>query len=405
MRTLISFAALFLSVALVQLSSGALGPLDALAGAASGFSTPEIGALGSAHFAGFFLGCWLAPRLMGSIGHSRTFAAVAAVGAISALMHPVAVDPLFWAVLRVGTGFAVAGAYTVVESWLQAKLVNETRARVFSIYRIVDGGAALAAQGLVALLDPTSYVAYNIIAALCCLCLIPITLTRQTAPPTPAAPRLRPLLAFQLSPVAAFGVVVTGLTTSSFRMVGPVFALERGLDPAEIALFLMAGIAGGLVAQFPVGWLADRYERRSVLVWNSVAALVVCGAITAGVVETGWEVYAASFLFGAAAFPIYSICAAHANDRAAPDQMVELSAALIFIYGIGAIASPLAAAGLIEMFGANALFTYVACAHVALIAFSLYRRTARAAPAEKGRYRYLPRTSFTIGRIFRHRDP
>ena len=87
------FAALFVSVALVQLGIGLLGPLDALSGAARGFSTNEIGLLGSAHFAGFLMGCMATPRLMGRIGHSRTFAAMAAKGVTAAPLHPVIYDP------------------------------------------------------------------------------------------------------------------------------------------------------------------------------------------------------------------------------------------------------------------------------------------------------------------------
>ena len=82
MRLLISFAALFLSVILLQLSSGGVGPLDVLSGLQLGFTKQEIGFLGSAHFLGFFIGCWWAPRLMGSVGHSRAFAAFTAAGAI-----------------------------------------------------------------------------------------------------------------------------------------------------------------------------------------------------------------------------------------------------------------------------------------------------------------------------------
>ena len=48
MRTIISFAALFLSVMLVQLGSGSLAPLDALSGLTLGFSTLEIAAFSSA---------------------------------------------------------------------------------------------------------------------------------------------------------------------------------------------------------------------------------------------------------------------------------------------------------------------------------------------------------------------
>ena len=54
MRLLLSFAALLLSVAFLQLSSGTIGTLDALSGLMAGFSRVEIGFLGSAHFVGFF---------------------------------------------------------------------------------------------------------------------------------------------------------------------------------------------------------------------------------------------------------------------------------------------------------------------------------------------------------------
>ena len=93
MRTLISFAALFLSVILLQLSSGAVGPLDALSGLTLDFTKTDVGLLGSAHFLGFFIGCWWAPRLMGSIGHSRAFAAFTATGAIGLLGHMLIIDP------------------------------------------------------------------------------------------------------------------------------------------------------------------------------------------------------------------------------------------------------------------------------------------------------------------------
>ena len=88
MRLLISFIALFASISLLQLSSGAIGPLDVLSGAAEGFSNTQIGLLGSSHFLGFFVGFWWAPRLMGSVGHSRAFSAFAATGAIGAIAHP-----------------------------------------------------------------------------------------------------------------------------------------------------------------------------------------------------------------------------------------------------------------------------------------------------------------------------
>ncbi|MEM7632530.1 MAG: MFS transporter, partial [Pseudomonadota bacterium] len=249
MRLLISFAALFLSVVLLQLSSGALGPLDALSGLALDFSRQEIGILGSAHFLGFFIGCWWAPRLMGSVGHSRAFAAFTAAGAIGLLAHMLIVDAMAWAVMRVASGLCVAGCYTVIEAWLQAKVTNETRGRAMGTYRVVDMGASLVAQLFIGVLEPASYVSYNLLAIICCAALLPLTLTTVRQPETPAAPRLRPRLAATRSPLAAAGVVVAALSSASFRMVGPVYGQEVGLSTGQIAWFMAAFVLGGALAQ------------------------------------------------------------------------------------------------------------------------------------------------------------
>jgi len=141
MRMIISFAALFLSAALLQFSSGGVGPLDALTGLSIGFSKSQVGFLGSAHFLGFFIGCWWAPRLMGNVGHSRAFAVFTAMGAIGMAAHVVVSDPNWWALFRIASGVCVAGCYTVIEAWLQAKVTNETRGRAMGTYRIVDMGS------------------------------------------------------------------------------------------------------------------------------------------------------------------------------------------------------------------------------------------------------------------------
>ncbi|WP_147106576.1 MFS transporter [Tateyamaria sp. syn59] len=405
MRMLISFAALFLSVILLQLSSGALGPLDALSGLVLDFTRQEIGLLGSAHFLGFFIGCWWAPRLMGSVGHSRAFAAFTAAGAIGLLAHMLVVDPLAWAVMRVASGMCVAGCYTVIEAWLQSKVTNETRGRTMAVYRLMDMGASLAAQLVIGVLEPASYVSYNILAIVCCAALLPLTLTTVKQPETPSAPRLRPRLAAQRSPLAAAGVVVAALSSASFRMVGPIYGQEVGLTTQQIAWFMAAFVLGGALAQYPVGWLADKYDRRWVLIWLSGAAVASCGitAFTTGLSPAGIMITAG--VFGLTTFPIYSVAAAHAHDFADASERVELSAALMFYFALGAIAAPFAATVLIDAFGPPALFGMIAVGHVVLIVFGLARMRARATPAERTRYVYAPRTSFQIGRLLgRSRD-
>jgi MFS family permease len=399
MRLLISFAALFLSVVLLQLGAGGVAPLDAISGVALNFSTAQIGILGSAHFVGFFIGCWWAPRLMGEVGHSRAFAALVAAGTIGILAHMLVINPYAWAMMRVTSGICIAGCYTIIEAWLQAKVTNATRGRAMGTYRVVDICGSLGAQLMIGVLEPASYVSYNLLALLCCAALFPLTLTKAEPPEMPVTPRLRPRLAWERSPLAAAGVIVSGVTGAAFRMVGPVYGLEVGLRVDQIALFLAAFVVGGALAQIPVGWLADKYDRRGVLIGLSVAGIAAC-ALTILLSGAGtMAVFFAAVIFGFATLPIYSVSTAHAHDFATSAERVELSAALMFLYAVGAIASPFLASVVIDAFGPSAMVLMIAIAHIFLIIFGIARMRVRPSPDEKTAYTYEPRTSFWIGRL------
>ena len=406
MRMVISFAALLFSVLLLQLSSGGVGPLDALTGLDNGFSRAQVGFLGSMHFVGFFVGCWWAPRLMGEVGHSRAFAVFTAMGAIGMAGHILIFDPTAWAVLRIGSGICIAGCYTVIESWLQAKVTNATRGRAMGLYRVVDMGGSLVAQLMIGTLaSMETYVAYNLLTILCCASLLPLALTRVPQPETPKAPRLRPSLAWQMSPLAVAGVLVAALSSAAFRMVGPIYGQEVGLEAGQIGLFLAAFVAGGAVAQFPAGWLADKYDRRWVLIWLSVASVVSCAVtVAASGLGTGGIMASAAF-FGFTTFPVYSVAASHAHDFATSEERVELSAALMFFYATGAIAAPWGTSLLIDLFGPAALFYLISLGHILLVVFGLSRMRVRETREDRTPYVYAPRTSFTIGRLLgRSRD-
>ena len=401
MRLLISFASLFLSVILLQLSTGGVGPLDALSGLTLGFTKGQIGLLGSAHFAGFFIGCWFAPRLMGNVGHARAFAAFAATGAIALLAHMLWIDAYAWAVMRLGSGLCVAGCYTVIEAWLQSKVTNETRGRAMGTYRVTDMVGSLVSQILISVLEPAHYISYNLLALLCCAAILPLVLTKEAQPEVPEAPRLRPMLAITRSPLAAAAMVVSGLTTAAFRMVGPIYGQEVGLEINQIAYFLAAFVLGGALAQYPMGWLADKYDRRWVLIGLSIAAMASCATTVAFGTSGQTAILLTAGFFGFTTFPIYSVAAAHAHDFAESHERVELSAALMFLYAVGAIASPYTASLLLDAYGPSALFYMISVGHAVLVVFGITRMRARPTRAARTSYVYSPRTSFLIGRLTR----
>ena len=208
------------------------------------------------------------------------------------------------------------------------------------------------------------------------------------------------MLAFARSPLAVAGAIVAALSSASFRMVGPVYGQGVGLALDQIAVFLAAFVAGGALAQFPVGWLADKYDRRWVLIWLSVAAIAssIATATLTGLSTTGIMINAA--IFGLTTFPIYSVASAHAHDFASSEERVELSAALMFWYATGAIAAPYLASLLMDVFGPPALFAMIAVGHAGLVVFGLVRMRARPARPSTS-YVYAPRTSFMVGKLLK----
>jgi MFS family permease len=141
-------------------------------------------------------------------------------------------------------------------------------------------------------------------------------------------------------------------------------ARRWGWPPTRSRSFSRPIVVGGALAQWPAGWLADRLT----------GAACSCGFRwpPSPPARSRWvarglgisAVFLAAFVFGLATFPIYSISAAHAHDWAEDAQRVELSAALMFFYALGAIFAPLVTSGLIAAYGPGALFWFIASAHL-----------------------------------------
>lgn len=399
MRLLLTFAALFVSDVLLQLGTGGVAPLDALSGLMLQFTNAQIGLLGSAHFVGFLLGCWWAPRLMGEVGHSRAFAAYAAAGVIGILLHMMIVNPYAWMAMRMLSGLCVAGCYTIIEAWLNARLTNATRGRTMGIYRTVDAGGSFGAQLLIGVLPAANFISYNMLAIFCAAALFPVALTRMEQPPIPDTPRLRPKLAWDCSPLGAVGVVVAGVTGSAFRMVGPLYGAAVGLSPHQIALFLATYVAGGWVSQLPMGAIADRYDRRWVIVGLAFGTICAAG-LTVVMAHLGTvPVMVTAALYGFTTFPLYSVSSAHGHDFAESHERVELSAAQMFLWAGGAMASPIIASSLITFAGPRSMFAFVALTNGLLIVYGLARMRARPSRGHRTRFVSEPRTSFLIGKL------
>ncbi|MCB9944210.1 MAG: MFS transporter [Geminicoccaceae bacterium] len=401
MSHLASFAALLVSAGVLLAGNGLFGTLISVRANLEHFSPTTIGLIGSAFYAGFIAGSIWAPRLIIRAGHVRTFAAMGALYAASALIHAMLVSPLAWSLLRIAGGVCFAGLTLVLESWLNARSTNENRGRVLSVYRLVDLGCVTAGQFILTLADPRSYEIFSIVALFFCCALVPLSMSRAIPPSPPPQPKMRIMWLLRLSPLGAAGVFGVGLVNGTFRMVAPTVAFDLGLSVAEIAMLMSAFILGGAVLQFPMGALSDRIDRRVVLMIATVGAMISSGIMGhLATLGAAWFI-TAGFLFGGFAVPIYSIAMTHANDFAHDDEYVEVSAGLFLIFGIGATVGPFAGSAAVTLFGNSALFYYCSAMHGLLLLFAIYRRTSRPSipVGQRGNFVGLIRTSPALFRL------
>jgi MFS family permease len=380
MRTVLSpISALLLAVAILVMGNGLQQTLLPVRASLESFAELQIGLMGSAYYLGFVLGCVRGGRMIQRVGHIRAFTALAAIASAVALIHSLSLDPYVWTVMRAVTGFCFAGLYLVIESWLNERADNANRGFVMAIYTMVNLSVIVVGQMMLTLADPQQFPLFALASILVSLAAVPVALTMSPQPAPLAEARLRPVRLYRISPVGVIGVFLVGVTNGAFWALGPHYAAGLGADTDAIAIFMSIAVLGGALAQWPAGRLSDRFDRRYVIVAGCALGMLTALALAFFGGVGGWVAGLLAFLFGAAALPLYAICAAHAFDFVEPADFVEAASGLLLANGAGSVIGPMIAAAMMEEAGPSALFLCTAIFHLLLIVFAVWRMTRRTA--------------------------
>jgi MFS family permease len=383
--------------------NGLQGTLIALRGAQEGFSPATIGFMGTAYFGGFLLGCIVITRIMRAVGYVRSFSALAAIASAGTLLLVLVIDPVMWSAMRFVTGFCFAGLFTVMESWLNAGVQNRDRARVLALYRIIDIGSVTGAQFLIPVFGADGFAIFAIMSIMITLSLVPVSLGDRSNPTAPEDVKLDLARVWRISPLACIGCVAVGMTNSAFRTLSPVYAEQIGMSVTDVVTFVSIGIVGGAIIQYPLGHLSDLWDRRKVLLMTTIGAMLAALALVFLPGTGALANFGLVFIFGSFAMPLFSLSAAHANDRADKGEFVLVNAALMLFYSFGAIGGPLVASSFMQSFGPQSLFIFCATVYAIFILIIAYRMQARGAvPASRrGRFIALLRTSTIFAKLAR----
>ncbi|MEX2475531.1 MFS transporter, partial [Marinobacter sp.] len=284
---------------------------------------------------------------------------------------------IFWACLRMLSGFSIAGVLVVIESWFSSRATNANRGALFAVYQIVFYLSAAGGQLVVNVGDPANFMPFSMAAMLLVLALIPLSLTRMEAPVIEQAERMSFFKLARESFSAVAGALICGVLIGSFYALGPVYATMIGLDVARTSTFMASAIVAAMLVAWPLGRLCDRFDRRRVMFW--IALVAAASAFSVGIMTAGlsagnwWLLTLLVGVFTGLSAAVYPVAVAITNDRMDSNRIVAASATLLLSYGIGSVIGPIVMAELVSQLGPRGLFLGNAGVLLILAVITSYR--------------------------------
>ena len=379
--------ALLFGMLLLMIGNGLQGTLLAVRGDLEGFNETTMSVVMTGYFLGFIIGSRMAPEIIRRVGHVRAFAALASLVSAAFILYPAIPDPVAWTVLRIIVGVCLSGVYVVAESWLNDISTNETRGQALSAYLIVQMLGIISAQAFVNLADPSGYTLFVVMSVLVSISFAPILLSVSAAPVFETTKRMTLLELYKVSPLGCVGsFFLGGIFAAQFGM-GAVFATAKGLSLADLSLFVSMMYVGGLLMQYPLGFISDRMDRRNLIVWITGAGGVIL-LLGASFTDNFYVLLFLAFAMGGIANPLYSLLIAYTNDYLQPEDMPAASSGLVLLTGLGSVTGPVLVGFLMTTYGADSYLFFIAALFLAITLYGLFRMTKRAAPASEDTGQY-----------------
>lgn len=403
-KIIISIWPLFAGLSLIGLAVGVQGSLLGVRAELEGFDDYLIGLLMSCYFAGFLAGSLLTPKMIQRVGHIRIFAALSAVASVTILIHAVYVEPWAWALMRLLTGFAFSTIYVVSESWLNQSSNNANRGQILSIYTTILLAGICAGQFMLNLANPMDFTLFILISVMVSVAAVPILLSVIITPAIEETERVSIRHLWYRTPMGVTGIILSQWVSSILFGMGAVYATKLGFSVYQVANFMGAMMAGGMILQWPLGKLSDMIDRRWVM---SVACLVAVffALLISRESDASIRLYVLIFIFGGCSLSLYSIVVALTNDHLRPSEIVPASGTIVLISGLTSITGPITAVFWLQIFGLQSFFVLLASCLLILAGISLWRLlTIEALPSEYKGQVILQAATAPVGTILHAED-
>lgn len=394
-KTFIPLTSLFIFV----IGSGLFTTLIALRLHDDHVSSLMIGAMTTAYYLGLMFGSFKIENFIIRVGHIRAFATFSSTLAVICILHGIFVNVWLWLVLRLFGGFATAGLFIVIESWLLILGTSKTRGQVLALYMVSFYAAQALGQLFLNFANPKSLLLYAIAGMTASLAVIPLAMTRIQSPQIDEPSSINPIKLYQMSPTGVLGSICSGLILGAIYGLMPVYFSKGNYDLANVSWYMATLIFGGMALQYPIGKISDYLDRRIVLILVSILTAITSLAM-AFFATSVWVTLALSFLLGGLSFTIYPISISHTCDVLKTKDIVAGTQGLVLTYSIGACLGPLIAPVFMDYFSSGIFYYYILIC-IFLSGFFLWRKYKQSAvpQAEQENFLTIPQTTPIVAEL------
>jgi len=321
----------------------------------------------------------LMPRILARVGLGTLMIGSGLTLAVIMISYPLFPDYWFWMALRAMYGFCGTAIFFASEYWIVAKAPEGKRGRVVAVYAVSLSVSFMLGPLIVSATGVDGILPFAIGSALLLLGLAPIFWGLRDIPerdPTPPPPPLSTTRFFVTDPSLLFGVVLFGIIEYGTVALLPVWGVRSGFSEAEAAIIMASFAGGSLILQPLIGWAADRYDRRRLLLLAAAFALAAPLAMAMASHSYVLTIITCA-IWGGVTGALYTVALTELGYRYKGTALSEGNAAVVLAYGLGALFAPLgvgAAMDLIPPDGLLYVSSVAAAGYVVLLVLRMRQR-------------------------------
>lgn len=321
--------------------------------------TWQVGMVSSSYYCGNLLGTLIAGWVIKRYGFNRSYYLASLVFAVATLALALGTGFWSWTLWRFVAGIGCALIWVVVESALLCNGTLRNRGRLLAAYMIIYYIGTVIGQLLVSkvsteLMHVLPWVSSVILAAVLPLVFCRVTASQEGEEEAPAG-RLWSMLRRRNARLGINGCIISGIVLGSLYGLMPLYLSHQGMSDSTVGYWMALLVSAGIIGQWPVGRLADRYGR--LLVLRVQVFVVILGALA---MLSNAAMAPALFILGCAGFTLYPVAMSWACETVAHHELVAMNQALLLSYTVGSLVGPTMTSMLMQSYSDRLLFVMIA---------------------------------------------